>query len=239
MQPYFFPYLGYFQLAHACDTFVFYDDVNYIKNGWINRNRLLLEGKPHYFTVPLAGASPFAPIDETRFDAGDARWKRKMLETFRVAYRRAPHRDAALALLEGALALDTDRIADLARHSVKSVLASLGIERAIRETSRTYGNGALSGQARVIDLCRREAASVYINPPGGRDLYDDASFRQAGVELRFLRGRLPPYPQGTAAFVPGLSILDVIAWCATDEVRTMLAAYDLCGHEGFASPSSS
>ena len=239
MQPYFFPYLGYFQLLHACDTFVFYDDVNYIKNGWINRNRLLLGGEPHYFTVPLAGASAFARIDQTRFNAGDARWRRKMVETFRAAYRRAPHRDAALALLEGALALDTDLIAELARRSVTSVLEYVGIERTLRESSRAYANAQLSGQARVLDICRREGAGTYINPPGGRHLYDDESFRRAGVELRFLAARLPAYDQGGVAFVPGLSMLDVIAWCDQPRIAAMLGDYELCRGELSASSSSS
>lgn len=239
MQPYFFPYLGYFQLVHACDTFVFYDDVNYIKNGWINRNRMLLNGQPHYFTVPLAGASPFAPIDETRFNAADARWRRKMAETFKAAYRRAPHADAALQLLEATLGLETDRIADLARHSVKSALAYVGVRRTLRDSSRMYGNGELSGQARVLDICRREAARMYINAPGGRHLYDEESFRREGVELRFLAGRLPPYEQGTGTFVPGLSILDVIAWCPKERIDAMLADYELCRAETAPSPSSS
>jgi hypothetical protein len=227
MQPYFFPYLGYFQLLHACDTFVFYDDVNYIKNGWINRNRLLLDGKPHYFTVPLAGASPFEPIDETRFEAAQPRWKRKMLETFRAAYRRAPNGDRTIALVEQALAADTDRIGELARRSVRSVLDLLGLRRDIRESSRAYGNGDLSGQERVLDICRRERASIYINAPGGRGLYEERAFRSAGIELRFLGSRLASYPQGEAAFVPGLSILDAIAWCDLERVAAMLADYEL------------
>ena len=96
MQPYLFPYLGYFHLLHATDRFVFYDDVNFIKNGWINRNRMLLDGTVRWFTVPLAGASPFAPIDAIRVNVSDERWKPKLLQTFRVAYRgaRARHRRA-------------------------------------------------------------------------------------------------------------------------------------------------
>lgn len=239
MQPYFYPYLGYFQLLHACDTFVFYDDVNYIKNGWINRNRLLLRGEPHYFTVPLAGASPFARIDETRFNAADTRWRRKMVEMFGSAYRRAPQRDAAVGLLQATLALDTDRIGDLARHSVRSVLDYLGLRRTVRESSREYGNAELSGQARVLDICRREGAQTYINAPGGRHLYNEESFRRQGVELRFLGATLPSYDQGGTAFVPGLSILDVVAWCPKADIARMLAAYELCRPDSPSSPSSS
>jgi hypothetical protein len=237
MQPYFFPYLGYFQLVHAVDTFVFYDDVNYIKNGWINRNRLLLNGEPRYFTVPLSGASPFAPIDATGFDAEDARWKRKMLETFRVAYRKAPHRDTALGLLEACLGLPSHLIGELARHSVVSVLDLLGVRRAVRDTSRIYGNGDLKGPARVVDICRREGASTYVNAPGGRALYDDRMFRPAGIELKFLDGTLPAYSQDAPTFVAGLSILDALAWCSTTEVGAMLGAYRLSGADSASSSS--
>jgi hypothetical protein len=239
MQPYFFPYLGYFQLIHAADRFVFYDDVNYIKNGWINRNRLLLNGAAHYFTVPLAGASPFAPIDATRFAAADERWRRKMRETFRAAYARAPHGEAALALLERVLGTATDSIAELARASVKAAAEHCGLARTMRDSSRAYGNGELSGQARVLDICRREGADLYVNAPGGRGLYDEAAFRAAGLELRFLAGRLPPYRQvGAGAFVPGLSILDIVANCAPDEIGAMLADYELAPPEPAPSSSS-
>src|SRR5262245_40963937 len=114
MQPYFFPYLGYYQLILASDTFVAYDDVNYINRGWINRNRILLEGEPRYITVPLSGASQFDPIHEVRIFEEDAKWRRRMLETVRMAYRDAPHRDAGLGLLEGVLASRCGSIADLA-----------------------------------------------------------------------------------------------------------------------------
>lgn len=227
MQPYFFPYLGYFQLIHAVDTFVFYDDVNFIKNGWINRNRLLLNGAPHYFTVPLKGASPFIPIDRTRFDAADERWRRKMVQTFRSAYRRAPHGDAAVGLLESAIGAPGDSLAELARASVEAVMAVLGLRRAVRRSSRLYGNESLHGQERVIDICRRESATMYVNAPGGRALYDARRFGGEGLELRFLQGELPPYPQAAPGFVAGLSILDAIAHCPLEDVRRMLARYEL------------
>ena len=227
MQPYFFPYLGYFQLLHAADRFVFYDDVNYIKNGWINRNRLLLRGEPHFFTVPLQGASPFAPISQTRFDAGDARWRRKMVGTFQLAYKDAPYRSQGMELVEGVLRSASGSIADLARDSVVAAMRYLGLERSLRASSADYGNAQLRGEERVLDICRREGASMYVNAPGGRSLYQRRAFEAQGVELRFLAGRLPAYPQDAPQFVPGLSILDIVMRCSVARIAEMLADYAL------------
>lgn len=238
MQPYFFPYVGYFQLIHAADRFVVYDDVNYIKNGWINRNRLLLDGAPHYFTIPLAGASPFAPIHETRIDSSD-RWRRKMLETFRVAYKRAPHAAEAVTLLERALGTGEGGIGDVARVSIEITLEHFGLQRGLVRSSRTYGNAGLKGQERVIDICRREGATTYINAPGGRALYDEGAFRDAGIALRFLEVRLRPYAQSGGPFVPGLSVLDAVAWCGREELTRILADYTLSRAGDHASGQSS
>ena len=177
MQPYLFPYLGYFQLLHAADKFVFYDDVHFIKNGWINRNRVLLAGSPHYFTVPLSGASPFVAIRDIRFETPGERWQRKMRATFEHAYKAAPHRDDGLRLLDTVLSSPTDSMAELARTSVRRVMEYLDLRRDIVDTSRVYGNDALKGQDRVIDICRRVAATTYVNLPGGRGLYDPHLFR--------------------------------------------------------------
>jgi hypothetical protein len=232
MQPYLFPYLGYFQLVHASDKFVFYDDVNFIKNGWINRNRFLLDGQARYFTVPLAGASPFVKIRDIRIQVDDIRWRCKLLETFRVAYKRAPFAAKGIELLERTLSLATDSIADVARHSVTSVMEYLGLRRAIVESSEVYANAHLGGQERLLDICRRESATLYVNAPGGRDLYDEPEFRAVGIDLRFLDGRLSDYRQSTEPFVPGLSILDPIVHCSRDEVAEMLGSYELApaGH---------
>jgi WbqC-like protein len=227
MQPYLFPYLGYFHLIHAADKFVFYDDVNFIKNGWINRNRLLLAGSPHYFTVPLAGASPFAAIKDVKFETPGERWKRKMRATFEQAYKAAAHRDDGLRLLDTVLSSSTDSIADLARSSVRAVLEYLGLRRDVVDTAQGYKNDALKGQDRILDICRREAATTYVNLPGGRGLYDSGAFRSAGIDLRFIDSQFPPYSQGSGAFVPGLSILDAVMHCPPAEIRGMLEQYAL------------
>ncbi len=223
MQPYLFPYVGYFQLAAAVDKFVFYDDVAFIKNGWINRNRILLGGQAHYLTVPLAGASSSRRIDEVQIQPRE-RWHPKLRELLRHAYAKAPHYAGVMELVERILSLDTDSIARLAAHSVMETCGHIGIAPAFVATSTQYGNDALKGQARVLDICAREQARTYVNLPGGRALYDSASFAAAGIDLAFVEPELRPYPQFGAPFVPGLSMLDLLMFNRVDAVRAMLLA---------------
>lgn len=222
MQPYFFPYLGYFQLIAAVDKFAFYDDVNFIKNGWINRNRICLAGAPRYITVPLAGASPFQKIDQVELKEGD-QWRKKMIESIRHAYSRAPNFTPINSLVCDVLHSDVENIADLAKASVVSVCNYLQIKTEFVSSSRIYRNDELSGEARVIDICRQEAAGEYWNLPGGRDLYDRSNFCAAGIQLNFVDPTLSPYPQGSLSFHKGLSIIDVLMFNARDAVQSMLA----------------
>jgi len=226
MQPYLFPYIGYFQLIKAVDKFVFYDDVNYIKNGWINRNRILLDGRPHFMTVPTLGASSNVLIREVGINLQNMNWKRKLLDRFRHAYRAAPYRSIAQDLLQKVLDVSTDCICEIAKQSVTASLDLLGIKSDIVWSSSRYENAHLHAQDRVIDICQREQATTYINPDGGRSLYDATLFSENGVKLVFIRPALPIYAQGAEQFVAGLSILDVIAHVGVDGGRAMTEYFE-------------
>lgn len=227
MQPYFFPYMGYFQLVQSVDKFVFYDDVNYIKSGWINRNRYLQGGEARYFTVPTEGASSFVPINAVGVDSRNPAWRRKLPETLRQAYKGAPFLDAGLRLLEESLDASARGIAEIARRSVELTLDYLDVRREIVRSSGVYGNASLHGAERVVDICRREGADVYVNAPGGRSLYGASQFAPHGCALWFLVPSLPEYRQGTGPFVPGLSILDAIMRCPPAQVAGMLRQHSL------------
>jgi len=211
MQPYFFPYVGYFQLIAAVDRFVVYDDVAFIKNGWINRNRILTSNGPEYFTVPLSEASSFKSIRETRCVAPRS-WREKMLRTLEQAYARAPERAVGMALVCRVLEVaEAESIRDLAVASVRAVCEFAQLGTAFRDSSASYGNEGLHAMERVLDICRLEGATTYVNVPGGRALYDSASFAARKLELRFLEPSLVPYPQRRAkVFEPGLSVIDLI-----------------------------
>lgn len=220
MQPYFFPYAGYFKLISSVDKLVFYDDVNFIKGGWINRNRLILGGSIKYFTIPLVNASPFRKINE--IDAAPREtWLRAMREAIRHAYGKAPHYAAAMAIFDNAT--EGAGIGGMAKRSITLTAQYLGLDCAFVDSSERYHNAHLSGQARVIDICRREGATAYINAPGGRALYDSAAFAAHGIDLHFVGGVPPAYARGTQPQVAGLSIIDLLMFHPPADIRAMLA----------------
>ncbi|MBX2980699.1 MAG: WbqC family protein [Flavobacteriales bacterium] len=226
MQPYLFPYLGYFQLIHAVDRFVVYDDVNYMKQGWVNRNRVLVNGEPHMFTLPLRGASSFAMIHELEIDPRQfGPWRDKFLRTLGQAYAKAPHVQRVQELVRSLFEGSHYRLEDALLASLRGVMHHLHIHTEVVPSSRKYGNAHLRGQDRVLDICKQEGAKRYVNAIGGKDLYEKAVFGGAGIELRFLRSALPPYPQFAGPFVPGLSIIDVLMFNGPEEVRGMLDQY--------------
>jgi len=228
MQPYLFPYLGYFQIISAVDKFVLYDDVAFMKQGWVNRNQILLNGQAHLFSVPLQGASSNRAIRETPVSHREyPRWKDKFLKMVAVVYAKAPHFERTRALLTDVIDPAPGSIGDLATRSILATCRLLELPAPIEQSSTVYANGHLRAQDRVLDICAREGARYYINATGGRDLYAHDTFASRGVELRFLRSRLPAYRQFNHEFVPALSILDVLMFNPPEAVRGMMTEYDL------------
>ncbi|MDB5743509.1 MAG: uncharacterized protein JWR68_1824 [Polaromonas sp.] len=221
MQPYFFPYIGYFQLVNAVDKFVFYDDVNYIKSGWINRNRLFLSGAIRYITVPLSAASSFEKINRTRIRLGNE-WAKQMLSVIHQSYAKAPHYQAVAMLVESVLNSHDGYVSTLARNSVIAVMNYLEIDKDFCISSTIYKNQELRSVDRVIDICKREKASQYWNLPGGRDLYHFNVFKNEGIDLRFVDVEIAPYSQMHREFQPGLSIIDILMFCDKLKIRKMM-----------------
>lgn len=226
MQPYFLPYIGYFQLLAAVDKFVVLDDVNLIRRGWVNRNRLLLGGAAHTFTVPLCGASQNRLICEMELDESQD-WRERLLRTFRHAYGKAPCYAQVWPLLERVVGYPAKRLDEYLLYSIREIANHLLLPTKIEGSSRIYGNTQLKAQDRILDICRQEGAEVYVNPIGGVDLYGRDSFRARGIELRFLRSRPLAYAQGKGEHVPWLSIIDVLMYNEPDVVRRYLGEADL------------
>jgi hypothetical protein len=226
MQPYLFPYLGYFQLMHSVDRFVLFDDVAFIKRGWINRNRILLDGDDYLFTIPLEGASQNRRICDIE-TVGDMKWKSRLLKTVERAYRGAPHFDSTFALMEATFATGERNIARLIAHSVDLIARHIGLCVRLVATSQSYENSRLKGQDRILDICMQERATAYHNAIGGQELYDHGRFAWEGIELRFIRPHLREYAHKAATFIPGLSIIDVLMWNDVSTVRAMASEYDV------------
>ena len=226
MQPYFLPYIGYMQLMSAVDTFVLYDDVAFINRGWINRNRLLINGQEHLFTVPLRDASQNKRINEVHL-ADDPKWRSKLLKTIEQGYRKAPQFATVMPLAETLINVPTDSIAELVHQSLVSLNAYLGLTTRLVPSSSIYNNVELKAQDRILDICRQENATRYINPIGGMELYDKETFTQAGMTLNFIRSVRAEYPQFKNEFVPWLSILDVLMFNDKDATLALLKTYEL------------
>ncbi len=221
MQPYFLPYIGYFQLMAAVDQFVVYDDIEYTKKGWINRNRYLLNGAARSFNIALQDDADTLDIVQRRL-AGSFR-RDKLLNQLREAYRKAPHFAQGLALLERCVMFDDDNLFHFLLHALTQVRDCLRIDTPLIVSSSVPShNHQAKGQDRVLALCRTMKAELYVNPPGGRALYEASAFERHGLSLKFLLPRLHPYPQFDAGFVPGLSIIDALMFNPADRVRELV-----------------
>jgi WbqC-like protein family len=226
MQPYFFPYLGYWQLMNFVDRFVIYDDVNYIRRGWINRNRILINGEPRYLTVPVSEASQNKKICDLTIDDSTI-WRGKLLKSIEIAYKKSKWFDEVFPVLQGIVLCEERGLADYLRYQLVRLADFLDIDTVLIGSSRSYVNDDMHGQARILDICRREESDIYVNAEGGFALYDSMAFDEAGVALQFIRINPKEYQQRAATFVPNLSIIDVLMGIGRAETRGLLANFSL------------
>ncbi len=220
MQPYFFPYVGYFQLIDAADLFIVYDNVKYTKKGWINRNRFLLNGKDAVFSIPLKKDSDFLDIRDREISADFK--KSKLLNQIREAYRRSPYFERTFPLVERIVLEKETNLFEFILNSIRETCESLAIGTEIAVSSSLRIDHSLPGKAKVVALCRHVGADVYLNAIGGRDLYSKEDFGVHGIDLKFLKTKSFEYKQFGDKFVPWLSIIDVMMFNSPDAVRKCL-----------------
>ena len=206
-QPYFFPYLPYFQTIKAVDKFVLLEDVNYINKGYVNRNEIL----GSKFTIPLKGASQNKLINELEV-VDKKEWMGAFLNLIVKTYTGYPYFTTVWLILERVLMTETN-IAKINHLAIKEVCAYLDIQTQI-VSSTDYPKEA-KGQYRIIDICRKEKATRYINAIGGKELYDKDLFFQIGLELKFMKG------------TPTLSMIDLMMRYSQDDIKHLLHAYEL------------
>ncbi|HEY0562445.1 MAG TPA: WbqC family protein [Methylophilus sp.] len=226
MQPYFLPYIGYFQLMAAVDVFVLYDNIKYTKKGWINRNRFLKNGQDAVFSLPLKSDSDSLNIDAREVSA--AFTPSELLNQWRNAYRKAPYFDEVLPVLESIVNYPQRNLFAFLHHAVCSICTYLNITTKIVISSEVNIDHQFKSQAKVLAICRALGATRYINAIGGQALYDHATFSQHGIELSFIHSHLTPYPQFNHAFVPWLSIIDCMMFNSKAALHSMIHdSYDL------------
>lgn len=223
MQPYLFPYLGYYQLVSAVDKFVFYDDVTFIKGGYINRNNILSNGKAQRFTIPVPGMSSNTLINQLNFDGN----VKKILKTIAQSYKKAPYFEHVFPLIEVVLNDENRRVDHICAKSISVVFEYLDINKDFRFSSELEYNRDLPAADKLIAMARLLKSNDYINSPGGKSLYNKEYFAKKEISLSFIETEKYEYSQNTDEFIPHLSMIDVLMWNNKEQVVELLTKYKL------------
>lgn len=218
MQPYFLPYIGYFQLIKAVDKYIIYDDVNFIKGGWINRNNILVNGNKYRFNLLLNGASSNKLINEISVNLDQS----KLLKTIAISYKKATYFETVFPIICHILAHRDRSLARFIGNSIIEICNYLNIETEIIYSSSFDKNNELKGSDKILNICKLQKSNCYINAIGGQTLYSRDDFKNEGIDLKFLQSNLSPYTQFTNEFVPCLSILDIIMFNSPKDTSKML-----------------
>lgn len=223
MQPYFFPYIGYLQLINAVDEFVIYDDVNFIKQGYINKNNILGNNKAQAFTLELKGASSYSLINEIEIGNNS----KKILKTIKQNYAKAPFFKDVMPLVEDIFNFQEKNLARYVGSSLQKIAEYLQINTIFHYSSELDKNCELRAQDKVINICENLNASHYINAIGGQELYSKDTFEENNIKLNFIKTNLQTYKQFGQEFIPYLSIIDVMMFNNIDTINQHLQSYEL------------
>jgi hypothetical protein len=229
MQPYIFPYIGYFQLIKLVDKFVIHDDVQWIKGGWINRNRILINGEAQYFTIPIRKGSNYLNINQREISPNFNAHKKKILRQIESAYKKAPYFEEVFSLTKRVFSNKETNISKFNVNALLECCDYLSIDTPVVFSSDLNKNNDLTGQDRVININIVLGSTNYINPiGGGMSLYSKKNFSDNGIVLNFLKTRNVTYRQyKNNDFVPFLSIIDVMMFNSREEISSLLGEYDL------------
>ncbi|MBU2891931.1 WbqC family protein [Colwellia sp. D2M02] len=224
MQPYFFPYIGYFQLINAVDEFVIYDDIQYTKKGWINRNRILQNGSDSYITLPLKKASDYLNVNERFLSDTWPKERQKLLNKIANSYRKAPYFSAVYPVIEEIVTYESNNLFDYLYNSITLLMEYMNITTKLVVSSTLAIDNNLTSENKVLAICKAMMATEYINPIGGTDLYQHEHFAQNKINLHFLQSEPLSYPQFNSEFIPWLSIIDILMFNSLPAVKELLTS---------------
>ncbi|WP_078594296.1 WbqC family protein [Evansella clarkii] len=228
MQPYFFPYIGYWQLIYTVNTFVIYDDVNYKKAGWINRNRILTNGESKLISLPVKKASQNKLINQLDILGDDV--NEALIKTIMYSYYKAPYFSEVFPLIQNIINYNEKNLAVFLENLIRRICDYLSIDTQIIVSSAVNKNNSLHGQDKIIDIIKTLNGEEYINPSGGVHLYSQLAFSNNNIKLKFLKSRDLKYKQFKNTFNPNLSIIDVLMFNSKKDVYNMLSEFSLsCG----------
>ena len=220
MQPYFLPYIGYFQLINHVDKFVVYDNIKYTKKGWINRNRMLVNGTDQIFSLPIKKDSDYLNICDRFIPEEFHKDADKILRKIQSAYREAPFFEDVYPLMEKIFTYSERNLFNYIFNALSEITGFLGIETVLEISSEISIDHTLKSDRKVLAICKSLGGTVYVNPAGGKELYEKKDFGENQIELTFLTAKLERYDQFDNAFVPGLSILDVLMFNSKSKIMS-------------------
>lgn len=227
MQPYFLPYIGYWQLMQAADVFVVYDNIEYTKKGWINRNRMLCNGQDRVFTLPLRKDHDSLHVCQRYLSDTFEKERGRLIRQFDSCYRKAPCVSAGMGLLRKCLHYENQNLFNFIFNSIELVKETLGLRAELCISSTLDVDPALRGEDRVLRTCQALGADTYINPIGGQMLYSKSRFQERGINLYFQNVLPYTYEQGGGSFVPHLSIIDVMMFNDLPAIQVLLGKMEL------------
>lgn len=223
MQPYFMPYIGYWQLINAVDKYVIFDDVNFIKRGWVNRNNILINGEKNMFSISLKDASQNKYFNEIYVCDDFVKFRKTLVS----AYSKAPYFKEIIKLMDSIFVYEDKLLSRFIGNSIKIVLDYLGVSTELIYSSDIVKNNDLKGQEKILNICNILGASQYYNAIGGQDLYSKNIFTMNNISLSFLEPHLLEYKQFGNDFISGLSMIDVLMFNSKDDINLMLNKYNL------------
>jgi len=226
MQPYLFPYIGYWQLLNAVDRYIIADDVNFIKAGWINRNNILLKGKPYKVIIPIKDASSNRLICDTEI-LDDQYWRNKLLKTISSSYKKAPFYNDVFPIIDDIINQKEVKISRYLEYSIRRICEYLLIDTQIVMATSVDDGKVLPCAEKVIDICKMQGADQYYNAIGGQELYSYEEFCKSGIEISFVKTNPIVYKQFKNVFVPDLSIIDVMMFNSVQEMHELLSGFEL------------
>ncbi len=229
MQPYFLPYLGYFSLIKSADHFVFFDTPQYIRRGWMNRNRIIHpKDGANYITIPIEKAPRETPINKIKISYSSD-WVQKIFGQLEVYKKRATHYKEVVSLLQDIL---KEKYTHLSLLNIESTLQickylEMDVDHSVFSKLEVNVETAKSADEWGLNTTKALGYTTYINPPGGMGLYESDKYNKAGIKLEYIKNRLSPYNQHNQPFIPGLSIIDAMMFCSVNEVKSLIDDYEI------------
>jgi len=227
MQPYFFPYLGYFQLIHSVDEFIIFDQAQHIRRSWITRNRILNAHKESiYINVPVCRAQRETIIKDIQIN-NDINWQEKIIQQL-LYYKDAPNFTNVMEFVKECLSIKCDNVGQLNTSLLRMTCNLLNIDTHITVLSEKFPSidEAKEADEWGIKVSQALNASTYINAIGGKEFYDQQKYNEEGLDIQFINPILAPYKQFNHEFVPGLSIVDILMFNEISKIKEMIGLHE-------------